>query len=702
MAAERLILCGGATGRPAAGGGRPVELHIYGPDPNVHFRLEEIRRAMWKPLDPVFRDLLEVAAYVLTADQAVTRAGGGRVDGAEIGAGWRRSLRFVIPVRQPDLWNSAPVRDALVAALSFACEDEFAFEFVAHRREPVFDGLLAYDSTPFDGEVEGVMCFSGGVDSLAGAVEEGVNAGRRVLLVHHRSSPKYAPRHAALVAALGRVVGRTAPLHVSAVVNKRKALGREFTQRSRSFLFTALGATFAGMIGLDRLRFYENGVTSLNLPPSGQVVGARASRTTHPRVLAGFAALLTALRGKRFVIENPFQTKTKTDVVEVLRDAGCAHLLALSTSCGRTWTRTQEHPHCGVCSQCVDRRFAVLAAGQAEHDPAGGYAVDLLTGERPAGEPRVMLAGYVDLADRVSRMGVGEFFRQFGEAARALRHLHPSAAAAGHQVFDLYRRHAAQVGGAITAAIRDHADALRRRHLPPTCLLRLVVDTGAGAEPEDREADAACPPASAQEGNYFLRRGTMWAVRFGKGQECLYPAERGFDLLRVLLAHPGRSFTASALDAECRQDAARGARAVAAEDAAGAGTGTGGDRGAEALDAEAVARLTRRLEEIRTARPQIEASREAGRLELLDELAEEERNIQTRLARDLRPGGRGRVLGDIRNQARNRVSNPLRRALKLIATYDPALAAHLKRPVLALGHQLCYSPVPETAWDFSG
>ena len=71
-------------------------------------------------------------------------------------------------------------------------------------------------------------------------------------------------------------------------MNKDKALGREYTQRTRSFLFAALGVTFARMSGLDRLRFYENGVVSLNLPPSPQVVGARASRTTHPRVLGGF------------------------------------------------------------------------------------------------------------------------------------------------------------------------------------------------------------------------------------------------------------------------------------------------------------------------------------------------------------------------------------------------------------------------------
>lgn len=66
---------------------------------------------------------------------------------------------------------------------------------------------------------------------------------------------------------------------------------------------------------------------------------------------------------------------------------------------------------------------------------------------------------------------------------------------------------------------------------------------------------------------------------------------------------------------------------------------------------------------------------------MLDELAAEEHDIVTRLGRDLRPGGRSRSLGDVREQARNRVCNAIRRALREI--YDPPLADHLKRPVLS-------------------
>jgi hypothetical protein len=296
-------------------------------------------------------------------------------------------------------------------------------------------------------------------------------------------------------------------------LNKAKRHGLEHTQRTRSFLFGAFGVLFAHMIGLPRLRFYENGVVSLNLPLSAQVVGARASRTTHPGVLAGLGRLFSALLGRRFEVENPFLWDTKTDVVRRIAAAGCGDLIRLSTSCGHTWERTARHTHCGVCSQCIDRRFAVLAADQGSNDPADAYAVDLLTGPRRPGEPKTMLAAYLELANRVERMGEADFRTQFGELVRALPHLKLPPSVGASRVYALYRSHARQVTGAIDAAIAANAVAIRRQELPRNCLLRLVVDAppqGEEADPVGGRAPAArgelLPPAEAVLGDP-LRRG---------------------------------------------------------------------------------------------------------------------------------------------------------------------------------------------------
>jgi hypothetical protein len=37
------------------------------------------------------------------------------------------------------------------------------------------------------------------------------------------------------------------------------------------------------MSGKDRFSFYENGVVSINPPLAGDIVGGRATRTTHPK-----------------------------------------------------------------------------------------------------------------------------------------------------------------------------------------------------------------------------------------------------------------------------------------------------------------------------------------------------------------------------------------------------------------------------------
>ena len=63
-------------------------------------------------------------------------------------------------------------------------------------------------------------------------------------------------------------------------MHKKKWMNLESTQRSRSFLYIAIGAAIAEMLGKSCVRFYENGVISLNLPICAQVVGAKATRTT--------------------------------------------------------------------------------------------------------------------------------------------------------------------------------------------------------------------------------------------------------------------------------------------------------------------------------------------------------------------------------------------------------------------------------------
>lgn len=474
MSNDRVVLCGGLSAPASARGKQTLALDVQHPDGNVTLKLQDISGRMTANMDPVLVDLLEIAAYVYCADQGATRGGPTSQD---FGAAWRRQFEFHIPVREPDLWSSKPVRSALCETLGFLSDDDYEFSFKKLRREQPVARYLDFSQDPHAGfQAEEVMLFSGGLDSLGGAVHEVLDEKRSVALVSHRSSGKIDSKQQQLVRDLAARSSRK-PLHVPVWVNKEKALGREFTQRSRSFLFASLGAVVARLFDLWRIRFYENGVVSINLPISEQVVGGRATRTTHPRVLNGFAEIFSAVFEKPFMVENPFRWKTKAEVVEVIRAGGCGDLVRHAVSCTHVWDMTTLHTHCGKCSQCIDRRFATLAAGCTDkEDPPEMYEVDLVRGERPPGHSRTMLESYVSTAKRVRTMSDLAFFTAFGEAHRVIRHVRGmSADGAAAAMLDLYRRHATAVFKVITESMAAHASEIASGSVPSSCLLILAL-----------------------------------------------------------------------------------------------------------------------------------------------------------------------------------------------------------------------------------
>jgi len=301
-----------------------------------------------------------------------------------------------------------------------------------------------------------------------------VGCDKRVALVSHRSASKIAAAQKGLVRELRDRVGSDRVFHIPVWANLEGELSKEHTHRTRSFLFSALAAVVAHLFNKDRFTFFENGVVSLNLPPVAQVVGARATRSTHPQALAGFRRILSEVLGRPFDIANPFCWVTKTEVVERIAATEFGDLIRHTRSCTRVHDMTRLHPHCGECSQCIDRRFAVHASGHEHQDPAEAYKVDLFEGERPAGPDREMVLAYVRSATNVNRMSDVAFFARYGEASRVVGFFPKSADTVGSRVFDLYQRHAFAVCSVFDAAVSAHAAAFRERTLPETCLLRLV------------------------------------------------------------------------------------------------------------------------------------------------------------------------------------------------------------------------------------
>ena len=481
---ETVILCGGATA--PSGVRKPLLLSATGPSANVRLRSEDIGRRMLAALPSTLADLLDVATYVFCADQLVSRGGD---TGRRLGADWRRDLRFIIPVREPDRWSSPDVLESLGRLLAFMSDDRMRFEFISGNFS---DGSSDYFD--FCSEADEVALFSGGLDSLTGVVDLLSNGSARLLLVSHQSAPKIATRQSELAEELAaRFPGRV--IHIPVRVTMQGIEAVETTQRTRSFLFGALGAAVAGVAGTNRVSLSENGVVSLNLPIAAQVVGTSATRTTHPRVIRDMSDLLSTLLSRDFGIENSYLWRTKTEVIERLRDLGHADLARHSVSCSRIHWMTRLHTHCGCCSQCLDRRFGALAAGLSDYDPEEMYETDLLTGARDDDLDRTMAESFVrhalELSDMTDRTFVSRFGGELGRTVSCVPGM--SADSAARAILDLHNRHGTAVRSVLEEGYRKYASELAGQTLPASCILRLVAGPGGISVPEVAQPDGPGP-----------------------------------------------------------------------------------------------------------------------------------------------------------------------------------------------------------------
>jgi len=304
-------------------------------------------------------DLLVLAAHVHCADTTLSRA--------ESQNSWTREIRLVVPVHDPERWNQ--VSALLGRMLEFLTGDLWSVGF--RPRPAKYSSLVPERPLDWEGaSFDVVALFSGGLDSLIGAIEA-LEVGRKPLLVSHAGEGAVSNAQEACASALREHYGDESFERFRVWMAFPNAIER--TTRARSFLFVAL-ASFAGS-GLGRaftVAVPENGLIALNVPLNQLRVGAHSTRTTHPFYLARWKELLAAL-GIEGEVENPFWNKTKGEMV-----SGCANrrllkdLIPKSMSCSSpTKGRWSGHgvQHCGYCLPCLIRRAALAKGLGAGQDP---------------------------------------------------------------------------------------------------------------------------------------------------------------------------------------------------------------------------------------------------------------------------------------------------------------------------------------------
>jgi DpnII restriction endonuclease/queuosine biosynthesis protein QueC len=493
------VCCNGAS---SEGHKKPLRLE-YRPDSahrNVRIGIPRFVRDLLH-IPPRTLDLLELAAYIYAADRHTRR---GSRDAVEFHS-WSRRFRMRMRVRDLGFWSRAEVQDALRSCLTFMTgHADFAFVFTGGHKTPptsLFDQEGVY--APFSSKPHEVALFSGGLDSLSGAVDTLTGSDVSLVLVGHHSQPGTKQVQRQLGNALDARFPRRATMYgFECTLSGVRAA--EETQRSRSFLYTAIGFAIASAYRTSSLTIYENGVTSLNLRRREDLANARASRTTHPRTLAAVQKVLSLVADESFGIKTPAFWLTKRGVVERLVASGHGDLIASSVSCSRTFQREGSATHCGRCFQCVDRRLAIFAAGHEQFDDAALYTVDITRNAIPDEESRTTTVDYLRQAAHLADSPVDAFYAEYlSELADVLDALPAEGSDLDRvqQVWELMQTHGENVRHGLLRVRQLYDDPLAP--LPPDSLLSLVAAREHLRPPVLRLSDAISRLAIEAVGEMF-------------------------------------------------------------------------------------------------------------------------------------------------------------------------------------------------------
>ena len=359
MADELYLKAPGERRRPPSG----MTAVIHLDEPGVagyplHHSLGQLP-GISEPVGQVVQAFLLVALGVWAADKLFQRS-------TAIDA-WTRQLAVHLPVSPA--W--VPLAPRLAQLLNFLTGDDWTVK----AREAPLD-LELKGNWPHTWRPDAVMLFSGGLDSLVGALDR-LEAGQRLLLLSHYDFGQLASIQQTLAAALVRQYGADRVHHLALRVQFPEA--PELSLRSRSLLYLALGLAGAAAWGpATPLIIPENGWISLNPPLTWNRLGSCSTRTTHPDFLEQLTGLWRAA-GIEHPLINPYQDHTKGDMVRRCRhQAALRRLFPLSVSCARpVVSRWQGGAAgaCGYCYPCLMRRAALHASGW---DQGSDYLRDVL------------------------------------------------------------------------------------------------------------------------------------------------------------------------------------------------------------------------------------------------------------------------------------------------------------------------------------
>ena len=271
--------------------------------------------------------------------------------------GWSRE--FDVEINIPEYQAFQPLEGQLNAMLSFLTGEYWNCHFVgsANVRYGRYKNTNYYDG------ITQVNLFSGGMDSLIGAIDYLTDnpEGKLFLASHYDSNMSARPEQNRLKDLFAQKYYKRFCYIPAVMVDP--GLSLENSCRSRSLMFISIALIVASFSKCDVI-VPENGSVSLNYPLSASRRSSCSTRTTHPIFLKQLNDIIATL-GFYSRIENPYVKMTKGEMVRDCSDKEyLLQIVSESNSCGKKskkqfFTDNREATHCGHCMPCMYRRAAM-------------------------------------------------------------------------------------------------------------------------------------------------------------------------------------------------------------------------------------------------------------------------------------------------------------------------------------------------------
>lgn len=281
--------------------------------------------------------------------------------------GWSREINLKIPVSDVSKWTS--IKNNLQELLSFLTGDYWSISFYKNS----FALPITKLPEEYKGTFQKVSLFSGGLDSLIGAIDTLEENKLSNLFISHYDPLMHGPKkdQGDLTLKMYEKYGeRFSHLpSIKVFLAKTTLRERETTSRSRSCLFIGLALLIADTKKVN-IKVPENGTVSLNYPLSPSRRSSCSTRTTHPTFI-NLVEIIFQKLGILARIENPYKFKTKGEMVATCKNKNLLkQILAISNSCGKRGHRAHWDlggTHCGICMPCIYRRAALTTNDKTEY-----------------------------------------------------------------------------------------------------------------------------------------------------------------------------------------------------------------------------------------------------------------------------------------------------------------------------------------------